>query len=77
MKRETLIDDREGYLLLTICHVSCLRLCEAFDLLLNLSSGHPDVASSKPIGVVKPVTFVVATTAIGKLDDLKADDVGV
>ena len=64
----------------TICHVSYSRLLqrsEAFDLLLNLSSGHPDVASSKPIGVVKPATFAVANTAVGKLDDLKADDVGV
>ena len=54
-----------------------LQPSEAFDLLLNLSPDHPDVASSKPIGVVKPATFVVANTAVGKLDDLKADDVGV
>ena len=50
---------------------------EAFDLLLNLSPGHPDVCSSKPVEVVKPATFVVANKAVGKLDDLKADNVDV
>ena len=54
-----------------------LKPAEAFDLLLNLAPGDPNVCSSKLVGVMEPATFVVANDAVGKIGDLKADDVGV
>ena len=44
---------------------------------MNLAPGDPNVCSSKPVGVVKPATFIVANEAVGKIDDLRADDLGV
>jgi len=32
---------------------------------------------SKPAGITKPATFVVANNAVGKVDDIRADDLGV
>ena len=54
-----------------------LKPVEAFDLLLNLAPGDPNVCSSKPVGVAKPATFIVANEAVGKIDDLRADNLGV
>lgn len=50
---------------------------EALDLLLNLRPHSSEVCSSRPIGVTTAATFVVANQAFGKIDDLKADDLGV
>lgn len=48
---------------------------DALDILLNVT---PDkVCKRKPVGVVKPGAFVVATDQLGNSDDLKADDLGV
>jgi len=54
-----------------------LKPSEALDLLLNLTPDSPDVCLSRPIGVMKPATFVVANKVFGKIGDLKADDLGV
>lgn len=54
-----------------------LKPVEAFDLLLNLTSDDDKVCFSKPVGVMRAATFVVANGAVGKVDDFKADDLGV
>lgn len=44
---------------------------------MNLAPGDPNVCSSKLVGVAKPTTFVVVNEAVGKMDDLRADDLRV
>lgn len=56
---------------------SPLKPAEAFDLLLNLEPSSPNLCSSKPVGVTKPATFVVVNKGVGKIDDIRADDLGV
>ena len=50
---------------------------EALDLLLNLTPHSSEVCSSRPTGVTTASTFVVANRVLGKVNDLKADDLGV
>ena len=56
---------------------SLLKPAEAFDLLLNLKPSSCNVCSSKPVGITKPATFVVSNEAVGKIGNIKADDLGV
>ena len=54
-----------------------LKPVEAFNLLLNLTPDDASVCSSRPVGIVRAATFVVSNHAVGKVDDLKADDLDV
>ena len=56
---------------------SPLKPAEAFNLLLNLILDDDNVCSSRPVGIVRAATFVVSNNAVGKVDDLKADDLGI
>lgn len=56
---------------------SPLKPMEALDLLLNTSPEDSSVCLSKPIGVRRSATFVVARKCLGNIDDIKADDLGV
>lgn len=55
---------------------SPLQPVEAVDLLLNTSPDDDSVCLSKPVGVQKALTFVVARRSLGSVDDIKADDLG-
>lgn len=63
--------------LLSFSFTSLLKPAEAFDLLLNLKPSSCNVCSSKPVGITKPATFVVSNEAVGKISDIKADDLGI
>ena len=56
---------------------SPLKPVETLNLLLNISPEDSSVCVSKPIGVRRSATFIVATKYLGNGDDIKADDLGV
>ena len=45
--------------------------------MLNLTPDDDNVCSSRPVGIMQAATFVVSNDVVGKVDDLKADDLGV
>ena len=57
--------------------VGPLKPVEALDLLLNASPESSNICRSKPIGVKRSATFIVARKSLGSTDDIKADDLGV
>lgn len=56
---------------------SPLKPLEAMDLLLNTLPEDSSVCTSKPIGVRRSATFIVARKSLGSSDDIKADDLGM
>ena len=56
---------------------NALKPTEALDLLINLAPSSELVCSTKPIGVKQSAAFVVSNSALGRNDDIKADDLGV
>ena len=56
---------------------SPLKPVEALDLLLNTSPEDSSVCVSKPIGIRRSATFIVARKCLGNRDDIKVDDLGV
>jgi len=56
---------------------SPLKPVEALDLLLYTTSEDSSVCLSKPIGVRRSATSIVARKCLGSSDDIKANDLGV
>ena len=56
---------------------SPLKPVEALDLLLNTSPEDSSVCVSKPIGIRRSATFIVARKCLGNSDDIKADNLSV
>ena len=56
---------------------SALKSVEVLDLLSNTLPEDSSVCVSKPIGIRRSATFIVARKCLGNSDDIKADDLGV
>ena len=56
---------------------SPLKPVETLDLLLNTLPEDSSACVSKPIGVRRSATFIVARKCLGNSDDIKTDDLGV
>ena len=57
----------------------CLRIelpLKPIDILLNFKPGDEQVCMKKPVCVQKAATFIIDTSKLGSVEDIKADDLG-